>query len=133
MAPYVFQWTARTVTRLLASDLIEAVDVFRTTSQNVIAHSPAVPGWRSDKRCHIGRVSTHPWGPDLAVGGLLILAETDLREQGVDRRKLLVAQEETGKDDRQLASASVSAAGRPAGMASADHARQVDSHLHEIH
>src|SRR5208337_5553722 len=63
-------------------------------------------------------------GPAISVSGLLILAEAHLGKVGVDRRPVVNTQKQPGEDDGQLASAAVSAPGRPPGLTGPAHARQ---------
>lgn len=72
-------------------------------------------------------------GPAVAVGGLLIFAETNLRIGPTDASQLIIAQKKSGKDDGEFAPTAVSAPARPAGMARADHTTQIDAHLDEVH
>src|SRR5207302_5126262 len=67
--------------------------------------------------------------PAVAIGGLFVLAEAGLGEGAVDVGQFVIAQEDPGKDDRQLAPAPVPTPARPARMAGPDHSSQVDAHL----
>ena len=71
-------------------------------------------------------------GPGVAVGGLLIFAEAGFGERFINVGELLVAEEQSGEDDGQLAAAAVSAPAVPAGMPGADHAAEVNADLDEI-
>src|ERR1019366_5952797 len=65
-------------------------------------------------------------GPTIAICRLFVFAKTELGKRLIDVGQLSIAQEEPGKDNRKLAPAAVPAPARPARMASADHAGEVD-------
>src|SRR5205823_4509886 len=56
-------------------------------------------------------------GPALPVSGLLVLAEAHLGEGLVDVGEWVIAEEEAGEHNRELAAAAVTAPAGPAGVA----------------